>query len=509
VAADAVAAAGPAAEAAGAAQSVAQIAAESAEAAGAVSAAAEPPAPAAGVVAETAAAATADPAPQPAIAAQRPAPPQRVNPVPAGALGAVQPPRLAPQGGGAPALPAAGAPAAAAPAAPVPDALTPVEPPPPVVADAPRPPAAPPAVPAAAEPAVPSAAAAAAPPAAGVPSGLAAAPPDAAPAADALPPPPPVIVAGDPPPEPVEQAPETVEANLPERLVPDAARPATPGVITARLPRIESAPPAPAPAQPQPEATQVAEAAPTPRLPGTAPAPILDRAEVAEAAEGAPIDRFARPFDNPDGKPRLAIVLIDTGGPSLDRTSLAALPFPVTFALDPMAPEAALAATVYRDAGQEVVMLATGLPKGATAADVEVTFAAQAETMPEAVAVLDLPEGGFQGNRAVATLAVPVIAGQGRGVLSWDRGLNAADQVARREGVRSATIFRRLDGAGEDEATIRRILDRAAFRAAQDGAVVVAGETRPETVAALLAWAVEGRASSVAMAPLTAVLAAP
>jgi hypothetical protein len=253
----------------------------------------------------------------------------------------------------------------------------------------------------------------------------------------------------------------------------------------------------------------VAEAAPTPRLPGTAPAPILDRAEVAEAGEGAPIDRFARPFDNPDGKPRLAIVLIDTGGPSLDRTSLAALPFPVTFALDPMAPEAALAATVYRDAGQEVVMLATGLPKGATAADVEVTFAAQAETMPEAVAVLDLPEGGFQGNRAVATLAVPVIAGQGRGVLSWDRGLNAADQVARREGVRSATIFRRLDGAGEDEATIRRILDRAAFRAAQDGAVVVAGETRPETVAALLAWAVEGRASSVAMAPLTAVLAAP
>jgi polysaccharide deacetylase 2 family uncharacterized protein YibQ len=53
---------------------------------------------------------------------------------------------------------------------------------------------------------------------------------------------------------------------------------------------------------------------------------------------------------------------------------------------------------------------------------------------------------------------------------------------------------------------IRRYLDRAAFKAAQEGRVVVVGRTRPETVAALLEWTVEGRAATVALAPLTAAL---
>ena len=91
-------------------------------------------------------------------------------------------------------------------------------------------------------------------------------------------------------------------------------------------------------------------------------------------------------------------------------------------------------------------MLATGLPAGATAADVEVSFGAHEVALPEAVAVMDLEAGGFQGDRPLSTLVVPVLAGQGRGLLSWDRGLNAASQVARREGLRSGVIFRRLDG---------------------------------------------------------------
>ena len=219
-----------------------------------------------------------------------------------------------------------------------------------------------------------------------------------------------------------------------------------------------------------------------------------------------PIERFARPFDNVGAKPVFAIVLIDTGEQSLDRIALAELPFPVTFALDPAAPGATLAATIYRASGQEVVMLATGIPGGAKASDIEVTFASNDAALPEAVAVLDLETGGFQANRELTTLIVPVVAGQGRGLLSWDRGLNAASQVARREGLRSGVIFRRLDGEGEPKAQIRRYLDRAAFKAAQNGRVIVAGETRPETVAALLEWAVEGRAATVALAPLTAAL---
>ncbi len=83
-------------------------------------------------------------------------------------------------------------------------------------------------------------------------------------------------------------------------------------------------------------------------------------------------------------------MLIDDGSDSLDRQALAALPFAVSFALDPTNPKAAEHAAIYRAAGQEVVMLATALPAGAQAADVEVALAAMAQALPESVAVMDL-----------------------------------------------------------------------------------------------------------------------
>jgi polysaccharide deacetylase 2 family uncharacterized protein YibQ len=219
-----------------------------------------------------------------------------------------------------------------------------------------------------------------------------------------------------------------------------------------------------------------------------------------------PIAAFARAFDNPEGKPAFAIVLIDEGGADLDRAALAALPFAVSFALDPTDPRAADHAAIYRGAGQEVVMLATALPKGGQASDIEVALSAMATALPEAVAVMDLADRVFQADRPMATLVVPVVGAAGRGLLTWDQGLNAADQVARREAVPAAVVFRDLDGAGESAPVIRRYLDRAAFKAVQEGRVTVVGRARPETVAALLEWAVEGRAATVALAPLTAVL---
>ncbi len=230
----------------------------------------------------------------------------------------------------------------------------------------------------------------------------------------------------------------------------------------------------------------------------------------APAADGSvaqtPLVLFARTFENPDGKPVFSIVLIDTGAADLDRKALAELPFPVSFALDPLDPATPSHVAIYRAAGQEVLMLANGIPEGATASDLEVSFAALAEKMPEAIAVLDQPEPVFQDDRPLATQVVPILAAQGRGLVTWDEGLNAADQVARREGLPTATAFRYLDGEGENTETVRRYLDRAAFRAAQDGRVVVIGQTRPETVEALIAWGLEGRSSAVALAPISAAL---
>jgi polysaccharide deacetylase 2 family uncharacterized protein YibQ len=129
-----------------------------------------------------------------------------------------------------------------------------------------------------------------------------------------------------------------------------------------------------------------------------------------------------------------------------------------------------------------------------------------AQGLPEAVAVMDLADPAFQDRRSLASIVVPVVGAQGRGLLTWDQGLNAADQVARRDDVPAAVVFRDIGSAGADSSAIRRLLDRAVFKAGQDGRVAVAGTITPETVAALLEWTVEGRAATVALAPLTAVL---
>lgn len=323
-------------------------------------------------------------------------------------------------------------------------------------------------------------------------------------------------------PEVVEPAPETmVPVAPPEDALPGTVSPDMPGKKPLPLPGTEAVPEADAEVAvlPEPEAESGPTLKPAPGLGGSAEGVITGRlprigdqpAVVAEAEPGAaapdtPLGQFARPFDNPDGKPVFAIVLIDTGEATLDRQALANLPFAVTFALDPLAPDAAQRAAIYRAAGQEVVMLATGIAEGSNASDIEVAFQSMAQGLPESVAVMDVPELRFQGNRPLASLVVPVVAAQGRGLLTWDQGLNAADQVARREDLAATTVFRNLDGAGEDRSAIRRYLDRAVFKAGQDGRVTVVGHSREETVAALLEWTVEGRAATVALAPLSAAL---
>jgi hypothetical protein len=324
--------------------------------------------------------------------------------------------------------------------------------------------------------------------------GLNAMTPPTAPQAEAAPVPPAPPEEALLQPDPVEEAPPA-----PALIVPDAPLPgsetgesdialAVPGVTTDRLPRI---------GDDNATVPQGMEAAPE-----TAP-----EAALPEVLLGTtPLELFRRDFDNPEGKPIFGLILIDEGLPAAERETLAALPFPVTFALDPLAPHSADAARVYRAAGQEVAMVANGIPEGATPGDLEQTFQALDMAMPEAVAVLDRLEGGFQDSLDLARQAVPIVAEQGRGVVTYDRGLNSADQVARREAVPRATIFRVLDSEGESIPKMRNYLDRAAFKAAQEGRVLVIGRARAETVAAILEWTVEGRAASVALAPLSAVL---
>ena len=53
---------------------------------------------------------------------------------------------------------------------------------------------------------------------------------------------------------------------------------------------------------------------------------------------------------------------------------------------------------------------------------------------------------------------------------------------------------------------VQRYLDRAAFKAGQEGSVVMIGHTYDETVKGLFSWALEGKGEGIQLAPISAVL---
>ena len=313
---------------------------------------------------------------------------------------------------------------------------------------------------------------------------------------------------------PVETMPA---APLPEVKVaeaePGTAVPEMPGKKPEALPKVTEE--IISPDAPLPEASKSSTFKPAPGLPRAGEGVIIKRGTetppapadaTAPPADTRPIVAFAAPFENPNAKPPFAIVLIDDGRADLDRAGLAALPIPASIALDPLDPATPERAAAYRAAGKEVVMLVTGIAQGAQASDIEVAFQSMAQGLPEAVAAMDLATPAFQNNRGLASAVVPILKAQGRGLLTWDEGLNAADQVARREDLEAAMVFRDISKAGADPVAMRRLLDRAVFKAGQDGRVAVVGTADPATLAALLEWTVEGKAATVALSPLTAVL---
>ena len=307
----------------------------------------------------------------------------------------------------------------------------------------------------------------------------------------------------DPPQAP--EAPDTDVASAPADPPPalDAGTPR-------RLPQV--APPPVTPVVPQadaPSQTPLPQADVAMPAPDAAPDPAPPASQDVAAEPGPPdaLRDHAVPFEADPLAPLMAVVLIDDPQTPLDPATLADLSFPVSFAIDPMRPDAAERAAAFRAAGFEVVILgATALPDGATPADVEVALAVAQERLPEAVALMDDAAGRIQGDRPVLDATVGALAATGHGLLAFPRGLNAAEETARRTGVPAATFFRLLDDEDQRAPVITRFLGRAAFAAAQEGAVVVAGRTRPDTVTALFSWALANRTEGVELAPVSAVL---
>nr|WP_231125776.1 divergent polysaccharide deacetylase family protein [Roseovarius gahaiensis] len=270
------------------------------------------------------------------------------------------------------------------------------------------------------------------------------------------------------------------------------------GVTTGRLPSMADTPDTPD--TPDTTGTNAETRAATPP----------DETDAADGGEAEdtrpPLERFATAFDNPEGKPLMSIVLIDDGDSAVGLEALSGFPYPISFAIDPGWPGAAEAARRYREAGFETLAMAY-LPPGASPADTEVAMQAQMAAVPNAVAVFEAPDADLQSNRDASEQLASILSASGHGLVMYPQGLNTAQKLIAKDGVPSATIFRDFDASGQDATVIRRFLDQAAFKASrEEGGVIMVGRLRPDTISALLLWGLQDRASTVALAPVSAIL---
>lgn len=318
-----------------------------------------------------------------------------------------------------------------------------------------------------------------------------------------------------------------------------------------RLPGASTAPSQPAPGTPavrplptvpptRPEAAPATGATPgatqqgdapevstdAPRLPG---ARLPGDGRVGDLAPGVATDRLPRIGDDPgeaataatppavpaielyagnaipgDPRPKLGLLLLDETGP-LDRAALDALPFSLTIGVDAGRSGASGDMSRYRAAGLEVAAVPP-FPDGATAQDIEVTLAASLAAVPESAVVFVRGAGAASGS--AAEQVVLGLTATGHGFLSYDRGINSALRFASQVDLPAGVVFRDLDGEGQSAAVIRRFLDQAAFKARQQGAVILVLRNRPETLRALVDWASGNRAQTVQVVPVSAALKA-
>ncbi|MCX7566172.1 divergent polysaccharide deacetylase family protein [Sulfitobacter sp. F26169L] len=232
---------------------------------------------------------------------------------------------------------------------------------------------------------------------------------------------------------------------------------------------------------------------------------------VGDTAHGTPLHRYAQPFENPEGKPLMSIVLMDTGtdldAAEIGLPALSSFPYPISVAIDMRLPDAAKRMERYRAEGFDVLAM-VDLPSGARPTDAEVTMSVALNGLPEIVGVLEGTGEGLQGSREVADQVTGILKASGHGLVTQNRGLNSMPKLAVKEGVPAAPVFRDFDSQGQKARVIRRFLDQAAFKAGQEGGVIMLGRLRPETIEALVVWGLADRAGSVALAPVSATLLA-
>lgn len=218
----------------------------------------------------------------------------------------------------------------------------------------------------------------------------------------------------------------------------------------------------------------------------------------------------------PPGQPRLTIVIDDMGNAMGPVHELLDLDLPITFSVMPRAPHAAETAKAAHAAGQEVLIHQPMEPRQAPYVsagpdslsvsmgppEIQRILRANIARVPYAVGMNNHMGSRLTADPAACRLVAQEASAAGLFILD---SLTHPDSVLQIEAAGQGVEALRRDLFLDDGATLRasvlRNLKEAEHLAKQRGQAVVIGHPRPETLAALQAWA-RDRDSSVAVVPL-------
>ncbi|MDC3309735.1 divergent polysaccharide deacetylase family protein [bacterium] len=214
---------------------------------------------------------------------------------------------------------------------------------------------------------------------------------------------------------------------------------------------------------------------------------------------------FAQDFKADPKLPKMSIILLDDGTHNINLDILEAFPYPITFALAPSWKGAAAAMKNYRRRDFEVIVLAE-FADDVIPEEARILLQNDLRRLPEAVAVMEAYQGSLRARPAMLERITKLIKSTGHGLVLLPKALGTVNALVVKTGVQTATISQRLDDKDQNARQIRKILDQAILKARNDGAVIVIGKFRYETIKALMLWGLQDRVNHVALAPISALL---
>lgn len=244
---------------------------------------------------------------------------------------------------------------------------------------------------------------------------------------------------------------------------------------------------------------------PTSKIPS-----IETKAEAQVAEAGRALEMNATQYEA-TGRPLLGVILLDVGAKGLSVDKLKKLNAPLTIAILADAPDASERALAYSAAGFEVIAMASddrnaALNQALNSAQIQNALDVIFTNVPNAIGLLDSKQANIQKNSRTAKAIMKGFVDTGHGLITYDKGLNSVDRVARAAGVRTAKVARTLDANSENKAIMVRYLDRASLDAGRDGAAIILGTTAKSTVAIIAVWLLSSKGKNVSLAPASAVL---